>query len=69
MVSMHGGQLFNIYLMRIRKIFTGTMSCNNSMKKIFVKSGMKSEAKFKSHEKMNGRYYDMVYYSIFKKKK
>ena len=52
----------------VRKIYAGTMSCNNSMKKIFVKSGMRSEAKFKYHEKMNGRYYDMIYYSIFKKK-
>lgn len=52
---------------KIRKIFAGTMNCNISMKKIFIKSGMKFEARFKRQEVLDGKYFDTVYYSIFSK--
>jgi len=52
---------------KIRKVFAGTMDCNISMKKIFIKSGMKFEARFKRQEVLDGKYFDTVYYSIFNK--
>ena len=52
---------------KIRKIFAGTMSCNIPMKKIFTTSGMTFETKFKKQEVLEGKYYDIVYYSIFNK--
>ena len=52
---------------KIRKVFAGTMDCNFSMKKIFIKSGMKFEARFKKQEILNGKYFDTVYYSVFNK--
>jgi len=52
---------------KIRKVFAGTMDCNLSMKKIFIKSGMKFEARFKKQEILNRKYFDTVYYSIFNK--
>jgi [ribosomal protein S5]-alanine N-acetyltransferase len=52
---------------KIRKIFAGTMSCNISMKKIFISSGMKFEARLKEQEILDGKYFDVVYYSIFNK--
>jgi RimJ/RimL family protein N-acetyltransferase len=52
---------------KIRKVFAGTMDCNVSMKKIFIKSGMKFEARFKKQEILNRKYFDTVYYSIFNK--
>jgi ribosomal-protein-alanine N-acetyltransferase len=52
---------------KIRKVFAGTMDCNISMKKIFKKSGMKFEARFKRQEILDGKYFDVVYYSIFNK--
>ena len=52
---------------KIRKIFAGTMDCNVSMKKIFIKSGMKFEARFKQQEILNKKYFDAVYYSVFNK--
>lgn len=52
---------------KIRKIFAGTMDCNISMKKIFIKSGMSFEARFKRQEILDGKYFDIVYYSIYNK--
>lgn len=52
---------------KIRKVFAGTMNCNIPMKKIFIKSGMKFEARFKRQEILDGKYFDIVYYSIFNK--
>ncbi len=52
---------------KIRKILAGTMDCNISMKKIFIKSGMSFEARFKRQEILVGKYFDIVYYSIFNK--
>jgi|688.fasta_scaffold119710_3 RimJ/RimL family protein N-acetyltransferase len=52
---------------KIRKIFAGTMACNLSMKKIFIKSGMKFEARFRDQEILNRKYFDTIYYSIFNK--
>jgi RimJ/RimL family protein N-acetyltransferase len=52
---------------KIRKVFAGTMDCNISMKKIFIKSGMKFEARFKQQEILDGKYFDVIYYSIFNK--
>jgi len=52
---------------KIRKVFAGTMDCNVSMKQIFIKSGMKFEARFKRQEILDGKYFDVVYYSIFNK--
>jgi RimJ/RimL family protein N-acetyltransferase len=52
---------------KIRKIYAGPMDCNISMKKIFVKSGMKFEARFKQQQILDGKYFDTVYYSIFNK--
>lgn len=52
---------------KIRKILAGTMDCNISMKKIFIKSGMSFEARFKRREILDGKYFDIVCYSIFTK--
>ena len=52
---------------KINKICAGTMDCNIAMKKICKKSGMKMEARFKNHEKLRKKYYDLVFFSIFKK--
>lgn len=54
-------------VIKIRKVFAGTMDCNASMKKIFIKSGMKFEARFKKQEILNKKYFDTVYYSVFNK--
>ena len=43
------------------------MDCNCPMKKIFIKSGMKFEARFKRQEILDGKYFDVVYYSVFNK--
>lgn len=51
---------------KIKKIYAGTMSCNIGMKKICKKSGMKLEARFKNHEKLGQKYYDLLFFSIFK---
>ena len=51
---------------KIRKISAGTMDNNFSMKKIFIKSGMKFEARFKKQEFFKKNYVDVVYFSIFK---
>ena len=52
---------------KIRKVFAGTMDCNIHMKKIFISSGMKLEARFKYHEIFEKKYHDILYYSIFNK--
>ena len=42
------------------------MNNNFPMKKIFIKSGMKFEARFKKQEFFKKNYVDVVYFSIFK---
>ena len=54
-------------VIKIRKVFAGTMDCNASMKKIFIKSGMKFETRFKKQEILDKKYFDTVYYSVFNK--
>jgi len=54
---------------KIRKISAGAMHNNLPMKRIFIKSGMKFEARFKKHVAFRKKYIDVVYYSIFKSSK
>jgi RimJ/RimL family protein N-acetyltransferase len=51
----------------INKIMSGTVSENKAMIKIMKKNGMKFEAKFKNHFKSGNRFFDIVYFSLFKK--
>ena len=50
---------------KLNKIYAGTLSCNKPMLKIFKKSKMTYETRFKKHEIVNKKYYDLIYYSIF----
>jgi RimJ/RimL family protein N-acetyltransferase len=45
------------------------MHNNFPMKRIFIKSGMKFEARFKKHVVFQKEYIDVVYYAIFKSPK
>ena len=50
---------------KLKKIYAGTLSCNKPMLKIFKKSKMTYETRFKKHEIVNKKYYDLIYYSVF----
>ena len=50
---------------KVRKIYAGTLTCNKPMLKIFIKSKMKFEAKFKRQEVVNKKFYDLIIYSTF----
>ena len=53
--------------LKIRKIYAGTIISNKPMLKLFIKSKMKFEGKFRKHEIIGKKYQDLVYYSKFKK--
>ena len=53
--------------LKIRKVYAGTAISNKPMLKLFIKSKMKFESKFKKHEKIGKKYQDLVIYSKFKK--
>lgn len=54
-----------IYSCKIRKVTAGTLSCNDSMRKIFEHSGMKPDGIRRAQELVAGRPVDIIYYAIF----
>ena len=53
--------------LKLRKVYAGTIISNKPMVKLFIKSKMKFEGKFKKHEIIGKKYQDLVFYSKFKK--
>ena len=59
---------FLVATVGLRKIFAGTLSCNLPMIKIIEGSGMKEDGVFSLHEIVDGKYYDVINYAIYKDK-
>jgi RimJ/RimL family protein N-acetyltransferase len=51
----------------VRKVTGGTLSCNKSMIRIMEKSGMQPDGIRRSQEIVDGKIYDIIHYSAFRK--
>ena len=52
----------------IRKVIAGTLACNNAMRNIIEKSGMKIEGVRNEQEILNGEPQDIILFAILNKK-
>lgn len=58
---------FLLNTVKIRKVFAGTLRCNKGMVKIMMKSGMISDGVLVTHELVDGKEEDIVFFSKFRK--